>query len=71
MVGTLYGTRIRATRWLCPPYDLVPAIHDFAKIRNAQDVDARHKAGHDELIVSNLTDAAAQSPAAEAAARRR
>ena len=39
MVGTLNGTRVRATRWLCPPYDLlfvmaglVPAIHDFAEL---------------------------------------
>jgi hypothetical protein len=27
---------------------LVPAIHDF--LAASQDVDARHKAGHDELM---------------------
>jgi len=27
---------------------LVPAIHVFASLQGCQDVDARHKAGHDD-----------------------
>jgi hypothetical protein len=35
---------------------LVPAIHAFLVLRRVQDVDARHKAGHDELAVYGLRD---------------
>ena len=29
---------------------LVPAIHVFAAAKETKDVDARHKAGHDEIV---------------------
>jgi len=34
---------------------LVPAIHVFFGPQELKDVDARHKAGHDDLIQSGFT----------------
>ena len=34
---------------------LVPAIHVFASYMDCKDVDARHKAGHDEITNHDMT----------------
>ena len=53
MVLGLWGTTLfkrAAERYLFVMAGLVPAIHVFSLRSASKDVDARHKAGHDEIL---------------------